>query len=102
MQVEEQVIMTIVWKHPIALLDETKLYAETTSSIFFFFIAENEWMMKELQKSKKGGDLVNESAWVELKKAILDEVFSLDTMMQALYSKFCTMKKEVVHLNEWQ
>ena len=38
--------------------------------------------------AKQGGDLVTMSARVELKKAILDEVLSLDTVMRALYSKF--------------
>lgn len=35
-------------------------------------------------------------------KEILDEVLSLEIVMQALYSKFGTMHKAVFHLNGWQ
>ena len=59
-------------------------------------------MAKELQMAKQGGELVSAFARVELNKAILDEVLSLDTVMQLLYSKFGTMHKAVVHLNCWQ
>ena len=59
-------------------------------------------MEKELQIAKQGGDLVTMYAWVELKKEIIDEVLSLDTAMQALYSKFDAVHKEFVHLNRWQ
>lgn len=52
--------------------------------------------------AKQGGELVTECTWVELKKAILDEVLSLEKFMQVLYSKFGTMHKVVVHLNGWQ
>ena len=51
---------------------------------------------------KKGGELVTTSTWAKLKKAILDEVLSLDTVMRALYSKFGNVHKAVVHLNGWQ
>lgn len=51
--------------------------------------------------AKKGGELVTASAQAKLKKAILDEVLSLDTHMRALYYKFGTMYKAVVHLNGW-
>lgn len=60
-QVEEQVIVNDVWKYPVALADETKVYAEPTSSSVRFLIAENEWMEKELQTTKQGGDLVTMS-----------------------------------------
>ena len=59
-------------------------------------------MMKELQVAKQGGDLVIMSTQGELKKAILDEVLSLDMVMRALYSKFGTVHKAIVHLNGWQ
>lgn len=51
--------------------------------------------------TKQGGELVTTSARVELKKVILDEVLSLDKVMRALYSKFGTMDKTMVHLNRW-
>ena len=59
-------------------------------------------MDKELQTTKQGGELVTTYAQTELRKEILDEVLSLDTVMQALYSKFGTVHKVVVHLNGWQ
>ena len=59
-------------------------------------------MTKELQITKEGGELVTTSAREDLKKAILDEVFSLYSVMRALYSKFDTMHKVVVHLSGWQ
>ena len=37
-----------------------------------------------------------------MKKAILDKVSSLETIMQVLYSKFGTVHKTVVHLNGLQ
>lgn len=73
--------MTNVHKDPTALDDATRVYVEATSSSVFFLIAENEWMTKELQMVKKGGGLVTPSAKDELKKEILDELFSLDTVM---------------------
>jgi len=59
-------------------------------------------MAKKLQTVKQGGELVIASAQAELKKVILDEVLSLEKVMQALYSTFGTMHKAVVHLNGWQ
>lgn len=94
--------MADVRKQPAALADVTKVYTEATSSILRLLIAENEWMAKELQIAKHGGDLVIIFAWAELKKEILNEVLSLDTVMWALYSKFGTVHKVVIHLNEWQ
>ena len=57
-------------------------------------------MAKELQTAKQGGQFVTPSARAELKKAILDEVLSLDIVMRALYSKFGTAHQEVFHLHE--
>ena len=57
-------------------------------------------MAKELQTTKQG-ELVTKFTLAELKKEILDEVLSLDTVMWALYSKFCTVHKAVVHFNGW-
>lgn len=37
-----------------------------------------------------------------MKKAILDEELSLETVMQALYSKFGIVHKAVFHLNGWK
>ena len=59
-------------------------------------------MAKELQMAKQGGELITTSAPVELKKVILDEVLSLETVMRALYSKFGTMHKVIIHLNGWK
>lgn len=100
-QVEEQVIMTNVQKHLATLVDATRVYDESTSSSAHFLIAENEGMVKELQTTKQGGYFLTMSSQVELKKEILDEEFSLDIVMRALYSKFGTMHKEVIHLNRW-
>jgi len=47
-QVEERVIVSDVHKHPAALDDATRVYAEATSSTVHFLIAENERMTKEL------------------------------------------------------
>jgi len=58
-------------------------------------------MAEELQMAKQGGELVITSALAELKKEIIDEVLSLETIMQALYSKFGTVHKVVAHLNGW-
>lgn len=52
--------------------------------------------------AKKGGDMMTMSALDKLKNALLDQVLSFDTIMQALYSNFATMHKAVVHLNRWQ
>jgi len=98
---EEKVIVTDVHKHPYALANATRVYAKATSSSVHFLIAENEKMAMELQVAKQGGDLVTMSARAELKKTILDEVFSLDTIMRALYSKFDTVHQAVVHLHGW-
>lgn len=72
---EEWVIVYDVRKHLAALVDATKAYAEATSSSFHFLITENKRMAKALQMAKKGGELVTASAWVDLKKVILDEVY---------------------------
>lgn len=94
--------MTDVHKHLAALANATRVYAKATSSSVHFLIAENDRMKKELQKSKQGGDLVTVSTQAKLKKALLDEVLSVDIVMRALYSKFGTMHMAVVHLNGWQ
>ena len=73
--------MTDIHKHPTTLADATRVYVEATSSSVRFLIAENERMAKELQVAKQGGDLVTMSTRDELKKAILDELLSLDTTM---------------------
>jgi len=93
--------VTDVHKHPAALVDATRVYAQATSSSVCFLIAENEWMAKEPQVFRKGGDFVTMSTRAELKKEILDELLSLDVVMRALYSKFGTMHQAVIHLNEW-
>jgi len=43
--------------------------------------------------------MVTTSALAKLKKAIMDEVSSLETVMRVLYSRFGTMPKAFVHLN---
>lgn len=96
---EERTTMSDVCKHLATLADATRAYVEATSSSVRFLIYENKKMAKELQTAKQGGELVTASARAELKKEILDEVLSLDTIMQALYSKFSTMHKVVIHLN---
>ena len=67
-----------VFKHPVALADATRVYAEATSSSVRFLIYENERIAKGLRTTKKGGELVTVSSSDELKKEIIDEVFSLD------------------------
>ncbi len=91
-----------VHKHPASLADATIVYVEASSSSVRFLIDENERMAKELQTTKQGGELVTTSTRAKLKKAILDEILSLDTVMRALYSKFGTVHKVFVHLNRWQ
>lgn len=59
-------------------------------------------MAKELQVARQGGQHVTTSAREELKRAILNEVSSLETVMRTLYSTFITMHKSIVHLNGWQ
>lgn len=59
-------------------------------------------MDKELQAAKQGGEHITSSSREELRIAILDEVSSLEAVMQILYSRFVTMHKSVVHLNGWQ
>lgn len=58
-------------------------------------------MAKELQIFKQGGKLVRAFTQAKLKKEILDELLSLDIVMQELYSKFCIMHKVIFHLNRW-
>ena len=95
-------IISDVHKHPAALADATRAYAKATSLSVRFFIVENERMAKELQTTKQGGELVIASTQAEMKKVILDEVSSLETVMRALYSRFGTVHKVVVHINFWQ
>lgn len=92
--------MSDVHKHPSALVDATKTYFEPTSSSVRFLIVENERMAKELQEAKQGEEKVTTSAIAELRKVILDEVSSLETVMQKLYFKFVTMHESFVHLND--
>jgi len=73
--------MIDVHKHPAVLADAIKVYDEATSSSVCFLISENEWMAKELQVAKQGGGLVTMSTQAQLKKAILNEVLSMDTVM---------------------
>ena len=95
-------IVSGMLKHPTTLANATRVYVEATSSSILFLIAENERIVKEVQMSRRGGELVTSSTQAKLKKVILDEVFSLDTFMRALYSKFGTVHKAVVHLNGWE
>lgn len=88
-------------KHPRELADTTRAYVEATRSTVQFLIVENERMEKDLQTTKQGGEQVTSYAREKLKRAILDEVSSLKTIMQILYSKFGTVHKVVVHLNGW-
>jgi len=46
----------------------------------------------------KEGELVITPTRAELKKAILDEVSFLETVMWVVYSRFGTVHKAVVHL----
>jgi len=95
------VIVTNVHKYPASLANATRVYVKATSSSVRFLIPKNEQMAKEIQFAKKGGDLVIMSTHDELKKAILDEVLSLDTIMQTLHSMFGTMHQAVIHLHGW-
>lgn len=84
------------------MADATRAYSKATNLSVRFLIVENECMAKELQAAKKGGELVTSFTREKLKRVILDEVFSLETVMQMLYSRFGTVHKSVVHLNDWQ
>ena len=46
--------------------------------------------------------MVTASTSEELKKEIVDEVLSLGTVMEVLYSKFGIVHKAVIHLNGWK
>jgi len=83
------------------LTDATIAYAKETSSSVHFLIAENKRMVKELQMDKQGGEIVTTFTQAGLKKEILDEVLSLETIMRVFYSKFGTVQKVVVHRNGW-
>lgn len=89
-------------KNPTSLDDATRAYAKATSSSVLLMIAENKQMDKELQMTMQGGELVTTYTRAELKKAILNELLSLEIVMQELYSKFGTMNKAVVHINGLQ
>lgn len=89
-------------KHQTILANATKAYSKDTSSSVLFLIDKNDRMAKELQMSKQGGELVTESTLVKLKKEILDELLSINTVMQEFYFKFGTWHKEIIHLNGWQ
>ena len=91
-----------VRKHPTTLADATRAYAKATIPSVLFLIGENEKMAKELQTTKRGGEPVTTYAHAELRKAILDEISSLEIVMRVLYSRFGTVHKTVVHLNGWQ
>lgn len=54
MQFEEQVIMSNVCKHLVALADATRAYVEAIRLSVHFLIVENELMAKELQTTKQG------------------------------------------------
>lgn len=84
------------------MVDATIAYAEATSSSVHFLIVKNERMAKELQAAKTEGEHVTTFAKEELKKAILDELSSLEITTRMLYSKFGIMHKEIVHLKNWQ
>lgn len=45
--------------------------------------------------------MVTTSVQEKLKKVIPDELLSINIVMWALYSKFGTVNKAVVHLNDW-
>lgn len=89
-------------KHSTYLVDATSAYAKAIRSSVRFLIVKNERMAKELHMDKKIGELVTASTQAKLKKEIIDEVLSLDTFMWAMYSKFGTVHKPVVHVNGWQ
>jgi len=81
MKFEERVIVSNVCKNRATLANVTKAYAKVTSSSVRFLITENKCMAKELQAAKQGGEQGTSSAREELKRAILDEVSSLETIM---------------------
>jgi len=83
-QFEEKVIVFNVRRHPAALADATRAYAEATSSSVRFLKAKNEHMAKELQAAKQGEEQLTTSARENFRRAILDEVSSLDTVVQKL------------------
>lgn len=98
-QFDERVIVSCVCKHLATLAYATKSYTEATNSSVHFLIVENKQMDKELKMTKQGGEQITTSPIVELKRAILNEVSSLEIVMQMLYFRFVTMHKLVIHLN---
>ena len=59
-------------------------------------------MAKELQTARQREEQLIGSARAEMKKVILIEVSSLETVMQRLYDRFITVHKAVVHLHGHQ
>ena len=51
--------------------------------------------------TKQGGEHITASSRAELKREILNEVLSLETVMRMLYLIFGTMHKLVLQLNGW-
>lgn len=94
--------MSDVRRHPTALADATKAYAEATNSSARFLITESDRMAKELQMAKQGVEQVTTSTRAELRRVILDEVQPLETFMRKMYFKFVIVHKLVVHLNGWK
>lgn len=89
-------------RYPATLVDSTKAYVEATSLSVRFLIVENEFMAKELQATKQGEEKATASAISELRRAILDEVSSLETVMWKLYFRFVPVHNSFIHLNGWQ
>ena len=102
MRLEEPVIMSYVWRHPVTLDDATKAYAEAMSLSVKFLIAENERMSKELKAIRQIEEQSIGSTIAEMKMAILGEVSALEIVTQRIYGRFVTVHKVVIHLHGHQ
>lgn len=89
-------------RHPVALANATKAYAEATSSSVKLLIAENKRTTKELQAARQGEEQSTTSTRAKMKKAILVKVSTLETVMQRVYDRFITVHKAILHLNGHQ
>lgn len=89
-------------RHPTALADANKAYAEATSSSVKFLIAENEHMVKDLQATRKREEQPTWSTMAEMRKMILTKASTLEKVMWKMYDRFVTVHKAFVHLHGYQ
>lgn len=104
--VKERVIVSDVRKNSVTMVDATLAYVGATHSNVKFMLAKNEQMAEKLQVDRKELEQSREqsvgSTMVEMRKAILVEVSTLETTMQNFYDGFVTVHKVVFHVQRLQ